>query len=128
VRIGAFDVVAEVSLEALVAAELVLGAVLDVVVSAAVGAAVVPAAPEAVVPVVAGAAQSLLVALPPMLPAAIALPVAVQPAPGVELFIGVEVDWATATPPMASAATAARVVRVFFIWDSLGFDSCDSKK
>jgi hypothetical protein len=94
-------------------AVLAVGAVV-VVLLAAAGAAVVSAA----------VLQFLLVALPPRLPALMALPVAVQPAPGVELLVAsldddVPVELcARAVPPTTRAAAVARVANMlFFITD-----------
>src|SRR5947207_2888980 len=80
-----------------------------------VGVAVVPTA--AAVLLVPVAAQGLLVALPPRLPPLIALPVAVQPAPGVDV-LGRAVSvgcCANARPPAANTLAAIQGAKEMFI-------------
>jgi hypothetical protein len=74
----------------------------------------------AAVPAVAPCGQPVAIGGPPRLPPRIALPVAVQPAPGVDVG-GFAVVCASATPPAASAAAAARLVNHIFLFmrDSL---------
>jgi hypothetical protein len=83
-------------------------------------AVVVAAVPAAVVAPLA-VSQAVLDGLPPRLPPRIALPVAVQPAPGVEvggLAAGVdgEVDCATAKPVTARVAAAITAWREVFVF------------
>jgi hypothetical protein len=103
-----------------------LGAVLDEVLEVepvVAGAAGAAAAGAPIVVVL----QFLFVALPPRLPPLMALPVAVQPAPGVELLGATSLDdevpaglCARAMPPNATAAAAATVaIMLFFITDLL---------
>jgi hypothetical protein len=73
----------------------------------------------AAVPAVAPCGQPVAIGGPPRLPPRIALPVAVQPAPGVDVggfeVVGA-VDCASATPPAANAAAAARLVNHIFLF------------
>jgi hypothetical protein len=82
---------------------LYVGAVLGVVATVA-GVAAGAGTAAAVVPV---APQFTLCGLPPRLPAAMALPVAVQPAPGVEDFVSAGAVWASATPATSAEAAAS---------------------
>jgi hypothetical protein len=87
-----------------------------------------PLSARVVVPIAAGAAAVFVLpdahavddGLPPRLPPRIALAVAVQPAPGVELG-GTAFDWARANPPAVSAAAATTAGNNVFLYmeDSL---------
>lgn len=100
-------------LEALVSVPAVAGAAAGAGVATVAGAAAGAVDVAAVVPVVLHAVPD---GPPPRLPLFMAFPVAVQPAPGVELWVpAAGAVCARATPPAARDATARRDAKVVFM-------------